>query len=61
MSQCDTCLFHAYDELSDDYYCDCNMDEDEMAGMAMNGLSGLTRECPYYRDGDEYKTVRHQM
>ena len=57
MTQCDTCVFYNYDEISDEYYCDCNMDEDEFRRITERG----NKVCPYYRDGDEYKTVRHQM
>ena len=57
MSQCETCLFYNYDEYADDYFCDCDMDEDEFSQIKIRG----NKSCPYYRDGDEYKTVRHQM
>jgi hypothetical protein len=33
------------------------MDEDDMARM----MQSAVKECPYYRSGDEYKVVRHQM
>jgi len=57
MNQCDTCLFYIYDDVSQEYFCDCDMDEDELLQL----MSSKERSCPYYRDGDEYKTVRHQM
>ena len=52
---CDTCLFYEYDEQFDDYYCSVDMDEDDYARMLQQ------KECPFWRDGDEYKTVRKQM
>ena len=57
MVACETCAFFAYDEEYDEYYCDVGMDQDEVAHLVMNNY----RECPYYRNGDEYETVRHQM
>ena len=57
MNQCDSCLFYVYDEVSQEYYCDCDMDEDELTGLERDKKAA----CPYYRDGDEYKTVRHQI
>ena len=33
------------------------LDEDDYARMLERG----GKECPYWRDGDEYKVVRHQM
>ena len=61
MSQCDTCLYHSYDDVSAEYFCDYDIDEDEMARLAMEPTHKREKSCPYYRDGDEYKTVRHQM
>ena len=57
MNQCETCAYFVYDEEFDEYVCDVNMDEDDAARL----ISGQTRECPYWRYGDEYETVRHQM
>lgn len=52
---CDTCLFYEYDEEYEDYYCSVDMDEDDYARLLQQ------KECPFWRDGDEYKTVRKQM
>ena len=46
-----------YDEDDEAYYCSVNMDEDDMARFMQSSY----KECPYYRSGDEYKVVRHQM
>ena len=35
----------------------CGLDEDEFERF----VNGRYRECPYYDDSDEYKTVRKQM
>lgn len=56
-SKCEFCANYVYDEEDEIYYCDVNLDEDEMFRF----LSGNFRECPYYQSGDEYKVVRHQM
>ena len=53
-------MFYNYDEVMQDYYCDADFDEDEYASH-INGISKKESQCPYYRDGDEYKTVRKQM
>ena len=52
---CDTCLFYEYDEEYDEYCCSADMDEDDYARMLQQ------KECPFWRDGDEYKTVRKQI
>ncbi len=57
MSSCDFCANYVYDDEEEDYYCDVNLDEDEMYRF----LSSSYKECPYYRPGDEYLVVRHQM
>ncbi len=56
-SNCDTCVYFSYDELYDEYYCQVNLDEDEMERF----LKDENSECPYYRLEDEYKTVQKQM
>lgn len=53
---CETCSNYVYDEQQDEYYCDVNLDEDEMARF----LRGYTKDCPYYDFYDEYKIVRKQ-
>ncbi len=54
---CDSCMNYEYDEEYECYTCIMELDEDEMGRF----LSGTYRECPYYRNGDEYTIVRHQM
>ena len=54
---CETCAFYTYDQDYEDYVCDVDMDEDEYARF----LSDRHYHCPYYRNGDEYAVVRHQM
>ena len=57
MNQCEDCAYYAYDEEYEEYYCEADMDEDDYGRLMSNGF----RECPYFKDGDEYKVVRHQM
>ena len=42
--------------MTDEYVCDISLDEDEMADF----IYGQTRNCPYYRYYDEYKSVQKQ-
>ena len=53
-TSCDFCAYNEYDEDDEAYYCS---DEDDMARFMQSSY----KECPYYRSGDEYKVVRHQM
>ena len=57
---CDECAYYEYDEEDEAYYCSVDMDEDDYARLVSNGQLGHT-SCPYYRNGDEYAVVRHQM
>ena len=57
MSVCDTCLYYEYDDDYECYVCEMDLDEDEMYKF----ITGNTKECPYYRNNDEYEVVRHQM
>ena len=54
MDKCESCAFYNYDEAYDDYVCEMDLDEDEMARF----LSGHSEACPYWRPGDEYRTAR---
>lgn len=63
MDQFDGCAYYAYDEKYDDYFCEADMDEDDYARLVgESGVTGKPRSSyPLYRDGDEYKVVRHQI
>ena len=54
---CETCLYYEYDEEYDCDTCLMDLDEDEMRLF----LIGHTRSCPYYKFGDEYSVVKHQI
>lgn len=56
-SNCETCIYFCFDEEFDEYYCQINLDEDEMGKFLMDAY----KECPYYCLEDEYKTVQKQM
>lgn len=51
---CETCVYYEYDEEFEDYYCSVDMDEDDYARVLRY------QQCPFWRDGDEYKVVRKQ-
>ena len=57
MASCDFCAYNEYAEEDEAYYCSVNMDEADMARFVQSNY----KECPFYRSGDEYKVVRHQM
>ncbi|MBR1757326.1 MAG: hypothetical protein IJ744_01185 [Lachnospiraceae bacterium] len=57
MDHCESCTYYLYDEEYETYYCDRDLDEDEMVHF----LQGSKRACPYYRSDNEYEVVRHQM
>ena len=56
MTKCETCNFYNYDEEYEDYVCDMDLDEDEMARFLSSDVSA----CPFWRPGDEYRTSRMQ-
>lgn len=55
-SQCDMCENYVYDEECGEYFCDINLDEDEMTRF----ISYSNYNCPYFRLEDEYRIVRKQ-
>ncbi len=56
-TSCDSCANLVYDEDCEEYVCDVDMDEDDYGRL----LTDRSFQCPYYRCGDEYAVVRHQM
>lgn len=57
MAECDKCANLVYDDEEEEYFCDVEMDEDELVRLYTN----KHESCPYYRNGDEYRVVRKQM
>ena len=57
VGRCEDCEFYDYDEYEDAYVCTMSLDQDELSHF----LSGRTKECPYYRYYDEYKSVHKQI
>ena len=53
---CESCTFYDYDEFTDEYYCRANLDEDDVARLSASHRA----VCPFYRQYDEYKSVRKQ-
>ncbi len=56
VSNCDTCQYYYYDEEYGYYVCDADLDEDDMARFMLSGHF----DCPFYRNGDEYRIARKQ-
>ncbi len=56
MMTCDDCMNYYYDEEWDCYSCAVDLDQDEMSRF----ITGNFKECPYYRQGDEYTIVKKQ-
>lgn len=54
---CEECAWYMYDEDEDMYFCTVDMDEDDYESLIRHKY----RSCPYYKNGDEYRMVRHQM
>lgn len=57
MNSCEYCAYYAYDDEEEYYVCEMDLDEDEMYRF----LTSSKFECPYFRNGDEYLVVRHQI
>ena len=55
-SSCEFCAYYNYNEAFDDYECEVNLDEDDLARF----MSGSDTSCPYFRFSDDYKIVEKQ-
>lgn len=54
---CDYCAYNEYDEDEEEWFCSADMDEDDMYHYLTDRSAG----CPFFRNGDEYAVVRHQI
>lgn len=52
-------MYAVTDEITGEVFCDLDLDEDEVIRLSQS--QSKNKECPFYKDGDEYKTVKHQM
>ncbi len=58
MADCDTCQYAYTDENTGEIFCDLDLDEDEVMRLSQR----RSKECPFYRNGDEYQTtVKRQL
>lgn len=56
MQNCEECWNYVFDERTGTFYCQMDLDEDEMSRF----LAGARWNCPYFRFNDEYEVVRKQ-
>lgn len=58
MANCEDCQYSNPDEATGEIICDLDLDEDEVMRLTYR----RSKECPYFKDGDEYRTtVRGQL
>lgn len=53
---CEYCLNYEYDQESESYFCDVEIDMDDYERMS----TGSYKSCPYFRINNEYKIVQKQ-
>jgi len=54
---CEKCWYNAFDEDSEEYFCDLQLDEDEYVRL----IQEKNKSCKYFRpDNGEYEIVRRQ-
>lgn len=56
LKSCDNCSHYIWDEYEEYYYCDIDLDEDDMVRF----LKGTMEGCPHFSLDDEYAIVRKQ-
>lgn len=55
-NSCESCAYYAYDDDLEQYFCEMDLDEDEMYKFVNCAFD----RCPYYTSGDEYKIAGKQ-
>ncbi len=53
---CDICMYYDYNEEIEDYECNLSLDQDDYQRFR----SSKSKDCPYFRFYDEYKSVQRQ-
>lgn len=56
-AKCEECEFYDYDEESDTYACQMNLDQDELERFRY----GHTGGCPFFRYYEEYHSTLNQI
>ena len=56
MRNCELCQFYDWDETGEEQVCTADLDEDDYARFLESG----TRDCPFFRFQDDYRTARRQ-
>ena len=56
-SSWEMCEYYLYDDEYDYYYCDMDLDEDEMYDF----ITGNIGDCHYFRYRNEYRYVNKQI
>ena len=56
MALCESCAHYCFDDEYEYYYCDVNLDEDDMARF----ITGNLENCHFFQLYDEYKIVEKQ-
>jgi len=54
---CEDCIYYTYDEEYDDYSCEQDLDEDEMARFLSRELTA----CPFYHPGESDYYLSHRQ
>ena len=54
---CENCVYYVYDEDEEDWFCEADVDQDDLIRL----MEGGSRGCRFWRSNDEYAVVRHQM
>jgi len=57
---CDTCAYFQWDDEEEDFICEADVDEDDLARMMQEPSFRRHSRCPYWVKDDEYAVVRHQ-
>lgn len=57
---CDYCSNYVYDEDEECYFCEADMDEDDVAKL-MEGRINRGGGCPYFSLDNEYAVVNKQI
>ena len=57
MSDCERCSNYIFDDESGEYFCEAPIDQDAWERL----LEGRRKDCPYYIEDGEYKTVNKQI
>ena len=58
---CDTCAYFQWDDEEEDYICEADVDEDDLARMMRENIDSLNKDLPAYSRIADVKVLHEEF